>query len=200
MDVTRVVITDMPGLSWVEFLLQWGALLVQAAAAAGTVWAVLVALKVSRRDGEWRQKQEQREAAMVWEVVYAQTSQAYNTLLAVTGLLDDLLDPKTRPRPAHQRLERLAALEPNLAMEPLWRTFDKASWLPQEVGSELGRLLAMTPTYLIAVRQLLEWQGSVPTLVDQATVTRDLGLLLVKGCESIMRAHPPSRDARRASS
>ncbi|MFY2030362.1 hypothetical protein ACOTDE_26985 [Achromobacter xylosoxidans] len=48
MDVTRVVITDMPGAGWLELLLQWTGVLVGAAAAAGTVAAVVVALWQTR--------------------------------------------------------------------------------------------------------------------------------------------------------
>lgn len=48
MDATRVVITDMPSTGWFELFLQFGGLLVGAAAAAGTVAAVIVALWQTR--------------------------------------------------------------------------------------------------------------------------------------------------------
>jgi len=193
MDITRVAITDMPGLGGVEFMLQWGGLFIQAAAAAATFGAVVVALKVARRDGDWRRDRESREAALVWEILFAQQAEAFNAFAALNNELDDLIQPDARVRTKEDRLAGVGFVRARLDLDPLWRVTEKIGWLPPQVGTEVGRLLAITPTYLNGVESVFHWKGASPELLDHVKALMEMGHMLMQCCVGIDNARREAR-------
>lgn len=90
MGISKIQITDMPGPSWWEFMLQWGGIFIQAAAAAGTLWAVVVALRVASQGDKNRLAEYDERGTIVSGVVLPEVASLLNVLVAAIADLHGL--------------------------------------------------------------------------------------------------------------
>lgn len=186
MDITRVEITDMPGPGLVELMLQSGGLLIQIAAAAATFAAVILALRIARRDSELRRDQQRRESALVWMVVRGQMASAVTGATTLIAEIDALLDPNSAALPVQERMRRLEASSGRFNFEPTWRLVEKIGWLPHDVSLEVGRVLTLAPVYMEGLRLIFDWKGPVADLPRQAKAIRDVGDQIAKACQKVL--------------
>lgn len=141
--VTKILITDMPGPSIWEFLMQWGGMLVQAASALGTLWAVVVALRVSSTQSQWREQESLRETVVVSAIVGSELKQLGHPLsLLITqfGGENTLADWVV---PAHAQAIASTCAE-RLELPKTWQLVDKVGFLPE--AKRVALLMGSLPT------------------------------------------------------
>lgn len=189
-EVTKGLITDMPAPAWWEFLFQWGGLAIQAAAALATLAAVCVALSVARRDSQWRQDLQQRELALVWEVILVQVKMAKNAVSSLNWELAEMRR-ETAPRTGRHVRGDIARACSFLNFDSLWKVFEKVGWLPTDVARELGKLLVIAPIFVEGIASLVNGDaGDAQTFNDDWNNIHGLGTDLISCCDLILKDAP----------
>lgn len=192
MAVTRVQITDMPGPGVIEFLMQWGALFVQAAAAIGTVWAVIVALRVAQRSEDLRSADYEERGTIVSGVVIPETltmlavlvtcSAQVRAVLIGNELLRELTTPPHFGQPGQADQLKLALEENAKLLKALERTqsliqmtaakeaFEHLHFMPdgrgRRVAAALGQIESLRLNVGWVLRQHSSSDGALPMIVD----------------------------------
>ena len=146
--ISKVVITDMPGPSWWEFLMQWGGLFVQAAAAAATVWAVTVALRSTSVQARWRHEDIAREAAVIDVVVKRELESLATPLEMLIHQFGGGKPSQSLVTPPANAQAIAAACRDLLDTPKTWGLVDKIGYLPQ--AREIAAVLAELPILLKA--------------------------------------------------
>lgn len=142
----KISVVDTPGPSALEFLMQWAGVVTQAGAALGTVWAVVVALRVAGAQAKWREQDIARESAIVAVVVNRELKSLEQPLsmliyqFAGGKQLSDLERVPANP-------QNIAAIcREKLTMPRTWALVDKVGYVPraQDIAHVLAELSILT--------------------------------------------------------
>ncbi|WP_088148163.1 hypothetical protein [Achromobacter denitrificans] len=188
MSVTKVLITDMPGPAFWEFMIQWGGLFIQTVAAIGTVGAILVALNLARRDAAWRQDAEAREREVVEEIIKIELG---NLEIALRHFRDGLsgLDQVEDGLPYSASFRACLALyETNLSVESCWKLVDKLGWLGPGRRAAVGRILGRVPMILSGGKMLVDWSAEQISRQEFARTHLTFLDTVISDCEGYFRS------------
>ncbi|CAB3901339.1 hypothetical protein LMG26842_05379 [Achromobacter dolens] len=145
MSITKVLITDMPGPAAWEFLMQWGALFTQAAAAVATVAAVYAALHIARS----QERREREREEKIGDMTHAATVPALAPLLQNLGLIYQsvkVLKGSPEPEVASLAKRNIAVFSNDLSVVGVERVFEWLYTLDGDMGMRLANLIPMVPT------------------------------------------------------
>ncbi|MGE8450669.1 MAG: hypothetical protein ACN6OP_08680 [Pseudomonadales bacterium] len=144
MDVTQVLITDMPGPAWWEVLFQWNAIFVQGAAAVATVAAVYAALHIAKQ----QERRELRRERRIGEVTHAAAVPALAPLMKNISMISQHIaflrrDP-INPRNSEFK-QRILVLAGALSVEGFTRIFEWLYTLEGDKGMRVAALIPVVP-------------------------------------------------------
>lgn len=178
MGVSKIQITDMPGPSWWEFMLQWGGIFIQAAAAAGTLWAVVVALRVATRGEVNRLAEYEERGVIVAGVVLPDVANFLNVLVMASAQLHglrQLLRKLENAQQNHEVDERLLAdLQAHVAfmarhasrmqLSATQRIFDHLHFLPDGQGRRVAAALGQVESVRLNFVAVLQTPEAAPSV------------------------------------
>lgn len=185
-EPVKVLITDMPGAAWWEFLVQWGGLHIQFAVAAGTIGAVIVALRSSQRSEALSRERDSREGKVIFEIVKIEVS---STFTALTFLRTQLELARASPEDAPliaANLENLKMLSAHLDMDRTWSMIDKVHLLDSRKSLQIARLLAQISIMKKGVTTIVRWETPTAERTKQCFVVRELCRLMEWMCLDIL--------------
>lgn len=133
----------MPGPSLWEFLMQWGGMLVQSASALGTLWAVVVALRVASTQSQWREQESRRESVVVTAIVRAELKQLGHPLSLLIAQFGGENDLAGWVMPEHAQAIASTCAE-RLELPKTWQLVDKVGYLPE--AKRVALLMGSLPT------------------------------------------------------
>lgn len=170
MAISRVQIIDMPGPSWWEFLFQWGGITIQTVAAVGTLWAVVVALRVANRGDRIRAAEYEERGTIVSGVVLPEVAnylrvlviagvqlhylrQALVNLEAVDANRDRVLTNATRVKEIADYITQKGRL---LQLSATQRIFDNLHFMPEGKGRRVAAALGLVDSVWRDIETVLQ--------------------------------------------
>jgi len=176
MAISRVQIIDMPGPSWWEFLFQWGGITIQAVAAVGTLWAVVVALRVANRGDRIRAAEYEERGTIVSGVVLPDVAnylrmlviagaqlhrlrQALVNLEAVDANRDRVLASGTRVKEISNYLTQTV---PRLQLSATQQIFDHLQFMPEAKGRRVAAALGLVDSVQRDLETVLRYSETDP--------------------------------------
>lgn len=176
MAISRVQIIDMPGPDWWEFLFQWGGITVQAVAAVGTLWAVVVALRIANRGDRIRAAEYDERGTIVSGVVLPEVAnylrmlviagaelhrlrQALVNLEAVDAGRDRVLANATR---AKEIANYILQTVPLLQLSASQKIFDHLHFMPEGKGRRVAAALGLVDSVRRDLEAVLRYSETDP--------------------------------------
>ncbi|CAB3904327.1 hypothetical protein LMG26858_04400 [Achromobacter anxifer] len=176
MAITKVEITGMPGPGWWDILVQWGGISVQAVAALGTLWAVVVALRVANRGDRHRAAEYDERGTIVSGVVLPEVAN-YLRMLVLAGVqlhhlrqalvnLEAAGSDKDRVIAKVARVKemgiRLTKTVPLLQLSATQKIFDHLHFMPEAKGRRVAAALGLVDSVRRDLEAVLQYSETDP--------------------------------------